>query len=400
MNKDIYVLDGARTAFGAFGGSFKNVSAIELGAIAAREALKRAAVEPDQVDQVMFGNALQTSNDAIYMARHVGLKAGLPDHVPALTVNRLCGSGLQSLISGAHAMLLDEAETVLAGGTENMSQAPNLVRGARWGLRMGSGELQDYLWEALTDPYCGCDMANTAENLADKYSISREEVDDYAVRSQTLAARAQEQCFFSAEIVPVPVAGRKGTVEITRDEHPRPDTTLEGLGKLQPVFRKDGVVTAGNASGIVDGAGALVLSTDGAHAGKQPLGRVISWSVVGVEPRFMGIGPARAIPAALERAGLTLDQIDLFEINEAFSAQYLAVERELQLDRDKANVNGGAIAVGHPLGASGARLALTLLYELRRRGGRYGVASACIGGGQGIAVVFEAAQSVNSTRTL
>jgi acetyl-CoA acetyltransferase family protein len=255
---------------------------------------------------------------------------------------------------------------------------------------MGSTEFQDYLWEALKDPFCGCDMANTAENLAEQYTISRQEVDEYALRSQQATKAAQDRCFFSAEIVPVAVRSKKGSIEVARDEHPRPDTTLEGLARLAPVFRKDGVVTAGNASGMVDGAGAVVLATRDGLGDKPPLGRVVSWSVVGVDPRIMGIGPARAIPRALEKAGLTLDDVDVFEINEAFSAQYLAVERELGLDRDKVNVNGGGIAIGHPLGATGARLTLTLLYELRRRGGRYGVASACIGGGQGIAVVFEA----------
>jgi acetyl-CoA acetyltransferase family protein len=255
---------------------------------------------------------------------------------------------------------------------------------------MGNTEFQDYLWEALTDPYCGCDMANTAENLAEEYGISREEVDAYALRSQQAAKAAQDNCYFTAEIVPVEVKGKKGPVTIERDEHPRPDTNAEVLAKLPPVFRKNGVVTAGNASGIVDGAAAVVLATEAGRGDRQPIGRILSWGIVGVDPRIMGIGPARAIPAALERAGLSLDEIDLIEINEAFSAQYLAVERELKLDRDRVNVNGGAIAIGHPLGASGTRLGLTLLYELRRRGGRYGVASACIGGGQGIAVVFEA----------
>jgi acetyl-CoA acetyltransferase family protein len=271
-----------------------------------------------------------------------------------------------------------------------MSQAPYMVRGARWGLRMGSAGFEDYLWEALTDPYCGCDMANTAENLAEQYGISREEVDEYALRSQQATKAATEKCYFSAEIVPIRIRGKTGTIEVTRDEHPRPDTTAEVLAKLPPVFRENGVVTAGNASGIVDGAAAVVLATEEALDGQEPIGRIVSWGLVGVDPRIMGIGPAKAIPAALERAGLRLDDLDLIEINEAFSAQYLAVERELGLDRNKVNVNGGAIAIGHPLGASGARLGLTLLYELRRRGGRYGVASACIGGGQGIAVVFEA----------
>jgi acetyl-CoA acyltransferase 2 len=393
MAKDVYVVEGARTPFGSFGGSFKDTTAIELGVAAARGALDRARISPDGVDQVFFGNVIQTSADAIYMARHVGLEAGIPQEVPALTLNRLCGSGLQAMVSGAQAMQLDEADVVLAGGAENMSQAPYVVRGARWGLRMGNSGFEDYLWEALTDPYCGCDMANTAENLAEQYGITREETDAYSLRSQQTAHAAQERCYFTAEIVPVEISSKKGAIQVERDEHLRPDTTLEGLAKLRSVFRKDGVVTAGTASGMVDGAAAVVLATDHGLDGREPLGRIVSWGIVGVDPSIMGIGPAKAIPAALQRAGLTLDDLDLIEINEAFAAQYLAVERALDLDRNKVNVNGGAIAIGHPLGASGARLGLTLLYELRRRGGRYGVASACIGGGQGIAVVFEAMPS-------
>lgn len=388
--KDVFVVDGARTAFGAFGGSFKDTSAIELGTVAARGALERSRYTPEDIDQVFFGNVIQTSADAIYMARHVGLKSGIPQEVPALTLNRLCGSGLQAMVSGSQAMRLDEADVVLAGGAENMSQAPYVVRGARWGLRMGNAEFQDYLWESLTDPFCGCDMANTAENLAEQYSISRDDVDEYALRSQQVTAAAQEKCYFTAEIVPVEVKTRKGMVAITQDEHARPDTTADVLAKLPPVFRKNGVVTAGNASGIVDGGAAVVLATEDGLGDRRPLGRILSWGIVGVDPRFMGIGPAKAIPMALEKAGVALDDVDLIEINEAFSAQYLAVERELGLDRDKVNVNGGAIAIGHPLAASGTRLGLTLLYELRRRRQRYGIASACIGGGQGIAVLFEA----------
>ena len=386
---DVYIINGARTPFGSFGGSFKETSATQLGVAAASGALERSHVEPERIDQLFFGNVMQTSPDAIYLARHVGLLAGLPEEVPALTVNRLCGSGMQAIISGAQAIQLGEASNVLAGGSENMSQAPHIIRGARWGLRLGSGQLEDYLWEALTDPYCGCDMATTAENLAGKYGISRQETDEYALRSQQRAQKALESCYFSDEIVPVTVKGRKGPEEITRDEHPRPDTNLEALSKLKPYFKADGVVTAGNASGIVDGASAVVLSDQAGLNGVKPFGRILSWAVVGVEPKYMGIGPARAIPLALERAGLSLDGVDLIEINEAFSAQYLAVEKELGLDREKANVNGGAIAIGHPLGASGTRLPLTLLHELRRRGGGIGVASACIGGGQGIALVVE-----------
>jgi acetyl-CoA acetyltransferase family protein len=387
---DVYILEGARTPFGSFGGSFKDTSATDLGVVAAKGAIERSKVKPEQVDQVFFGNVIQTSPDAIYLARHVGLRSGVPEEVPALTLNRLCGSGTQAIISGAQVIQLGEATTVLAGGAENMSQAPFLVRGARWGLRLGNTELHDYLWESLTDSYCNFDMAHTAENLADRYSVTREETDEFALRSQRLAREAQERCYFIEEIVPVTVKGRKGPEEVTRDEHPRPDTTPEGLAKLKPYFKADGVVTAGNASGIVDGASAVVLTTGENLNGSKPLGRIISWAVVGVEPSVMGIGPARAIPKALERAGLGLDDVDLIEVNEAFSAQYLAVEKELGLDRQKVNVNGGAIAIGHPLAASGTRLPLTLLRELRRRGGGIGVASACIGGGQGIALVVEA----------
>lgn len=389
MSKDIFVVHGARTPFGAFGGAFKDVSAIELGAVAARGAMERSGVDPGAVEQVVVGNVIQTSPDAVYMARHVGLRAGVPVEAPALTVNRLCGSGLQAMISGAQAMMLGEAGLVLAGGTENMSQAPFQSYGARWGLRLGNAQLTDYLWEALTDTYAGCDMANTAENLAEQYGISREDVDEYALRSQQETKRAQEQCYFSSEIVPVPVKTRRGEVVIERDEHPRPDTTRDALARLPPAFRDNGVVTAGNASGIVDGAAAVVLATEDRLNGMLPLGKIVSWATVGVDPKIMGIGPARAIPLALERAGLTLDDLDLIEVNEAFAPQYVAVERELGLDRSRTNVNGGAIAIGHPLGASGTRIGLHLLLELRRRGGRYGVASACIGGGQGIAVLFE-----------
>lgn len=390
MSTDIYILEGARTPFGSYGGSFKDTTAIDLGVAASQGALERSGVRREEIDHVYFGNVLQTSPDAIYMARHVGLKSGIPIEVPGLTVNRLCGSGLQAMVSGAQAMMLDEEETVLAGGSENMSQAPYMVRGARWGIRMGTVPFMDYLVEALTDPMCGCDMANTAENLAEEYGITRHEVDEFALRSQHLAKAAQEKCHFSAEIVPVEVKTKKGMVAIERDEHPRPETTYEALSTLPPVFRKNGVVTAGSASGIVDGAAAVVMSSKNGSNGRQPIGKIISWGIVGVEPRVMGIGPARAIPAALKRADMSLEDVDLFEINEAFAAQYLAVEKDLKLDRDKVNVNGGAVAIGHPLGATGTRLGLTLLYELRRRGKQYGIASACIGGGQGIAVLFEA----------
>jgi acetyl-CoA acetyltransferase family protein len=391
-DRDVVVLSGARTPFGVFMGSLKDVSAIELGAIAARGALERSGVDPKEVDQVFFGNVLQTSGDAIYMARHVALKAGAPIETPALTLNRLCGSGLQAVVSGAQALLLGEATFALVGGAENMTQAPFVVRGARTGLSLGEHKFEDYLWEALTDSYCGCPMAVTAENLAKQYGISREQIDEYALRSQQAAKSAQERGLLAEEITPVEIKDRKGRVsQVTQDEGIR-ETSMEALAKLPARFVKDGVVTAGNASGINDAGAALVL-TSGAEAkkrGLKPLARIVSWGIVGVDPTIMGIGPAPAIRQALKRADLTLADLDRVEVNEAFSAQYLAVEKDLGLDRDKTNVNGGAISLGHPLAASGARLSITLIHELRRHNLRYGAASLCIGGGQGIAAIFEA----------
>lgn len=386
----IAIVGGARTPFGRFGGGLRELSAIELGALAARGALERVKISPGAVDLVVFGNVLQTSPDALYLARHVALKAGCRIEVPALTVNRLCGSGLQAVISASEALLLGEGEVALAGGTENMSQAPHAAYGARWAPPLGADlRLVDTLWQALHDPMAGCSMADTAENLARAYGISREECDEYALRSHRLAAEAQRRGRFREEIVPVPTP--KGSLAL--DEHIREDASLEALRALPPRFREDGVVTAGNASGINDGAAALLLAREEAlsHLGLKPLARIVAWAVVGVDPHLMGIGPAPAIRKALERAGITLGQVDLFEINEAFAAQYLAVEKELGLERSRANVNGGAIALGHPLGASGARLLLTLALELRERRLHYGVASLCIGGGQGIAVLIEAA---------
>ncbi|HEX8996747.1 MAG TPA: acetyl-CoA C-acetyltransferase [Ktedonobacterales bacterium] len=391
-DRDIVVLGGARTPFGVFMGSLKDVSATELGAIAARGALERSGVDPKEVDQVFFGNVLQTSKDAIYLARHIALKAGAPIETPALTLNRLCGSGLQAVISGAQALLLGEATFALVGGAENMTQAPFVVRGARTGLSLGEHKFEDYLWESLTDSYCGCPMAVTAENLAKKYGITREQIDAYALRSQQTAKRAQESGLLAEEIVPVEIKDRKGRVtQVTQDEGIR-ETSMEALAKLPARFVENGVVTAGNASGINDAGAALVLTT-GAIArerGLTPLARIVSWGIVGVDPTIMGIGPAPAIRQALKRADLTVADLDRVEVNEAFAAQYLAVEQELGLDRDKTNVNGGAISLGHPLGASGARLSITLINELRRHGLRYGAASLCIGGGQGIAAIFEA----------
>lgn len=387
--KDLIILGGARTPMAEYNGHFTDISAIDLGVIAAKEAILRSGVAAEEIDHVIVGNALQTSGDAIYGARHVGLKAGVPKHVPALTVNRLCGSGIQSIVSGAEQILLGESETVLAGGMENMSQAPHVIRGARKGFKLGQGAIEDSLMVALLDTYCGLYMAQTSDNLSRKYEISREAQDEYALGSQQRAAKASVACVFSKEIVPVEV-GRKGE-KITKDDHIRPETTMEGLAKLKPAFAKDGFVTAGNASGIVDGA-AMVVVTSAERAkqnGAKPMGRIVSWGITGCDPEMMGIGPVPATKIALEKAGMKLGDIELFEINEAFAGQILAVSRELGIDPEKLNVNGGAIALGHPLAASGTRLVLTLLHELARRKKRYGLASACIGGGQGIAMIVE-----------
>ncbi len=393
--KDVVFLSGVRTGFGNFGGMLKELTATQLGTIAARHAVERSGVPAEQIDHVVFGNALQTSADAIYLARHVGLQAGLPIEVSAVTVNRLCGSGFESIIQGAQQILLDQSSVVLAGGAESMSQAPHVIRGARWGLRLGpTPPLEDTLWEALRDPQCGLSMAETAENLAEKYGLSRREVDEYALLSQQRAKQAWDDGVFDLEAIPVPIKNRKTeqTHDWRADEHMRPDTTLEGLLSLPPYFKQEGLVTAGNASGICDGAAATVVAGEDVaqQHGLEPLGRLVSWAVTGVEPGYMGIGPAPAARMALEKAGLTLDAMDLVEVNEAFAPQYVAVEKELGLDRERTNVHGGAIAIGHPLAASGTRITIHLLHALRRAKGRYGLGSACIGGGQGAAVVVEA----------
>jgi acetyl-CoA acetyltransferase family protein len=391
MNKDIYILGGARTPMAEYAGKLKDISALELGAIASRAAMQRTGVKPEAIDHVVFGNVLQTSSDAVYGARHVGLKAGLPIEVPALTVNRLCGSGIQAAISGGQLILLGEADVVLTGGMESMSQAPHVIRGLRSGLRLGQGQLEDTLWSALLDTHCGCTMAGTAENCAAKYAVSREEQDQYAIRSQQLADKAWKDGRFKDEVVPVELKSRKGVELFAQDDHMRPDTTMEGLAKLPAAFSKNGCVTAGNASGIVDGGAALLLASgEGVKKhGLTPLARLTHWAYVGVEPTLMGMGPAPATRMVLEKAKLSLKDIDLIEVNEAFAGQYLAVEQDLGLDRDKVNVNGGAIALGHPLGMTGTRLLLTLTLELRRRGLKRGLATACIGGGQGIAAIVE-----------
>jgi acetyl-CoA C-acetyltransferase/acetyl-CoA acyltransferase 2 len=391
--KDVVIVAAKRTPFGAFGGTLKDLSATDLGVHAARAAIAQAGAPVEDFGHVVFGNVAQTSPDAIYLARHVGLRAGLPERVPALAVNRLCGSGFEALVQAAALVELGEAEVVLAGGTESMSQAPLVVRGTRWGWPLGKPPpMEDMLWSALTDSYAGLPMALTAEKLAEQHRIGQDEVDAYAVESQRRWAAADEAGRFAEEIAPVEVKGKRGPALFSRDEHPRPDTTVEALRKLPKVFKKDGVIHAGAASGICDGAGAFVVASRAwaDRRGIRPLARIVNWGHAGVDPTIMGIGPVPAIRNALERTGAKLSDFDLFEVNEAFAPQVLAVLKELGLPRERTNVDGGAIALGHPLAASGARIAMHLVYELRRRGARHGIGSACIGGGQGIAVVLEA----------
>jgi acetyl-CoA acetyltransferase family protein len=394
MPGDIAIVSGARTPFGRYCGKIKDYTAQEMGAVAAKAAIERAGVDPKEFDHCVFGNAQQTTGDALYGARHVGLRAGLPIETPALTVNRLCGSGMQSIVSAAQMIQTDEAKMVLAGGMESMSQAPFCIRGRDGFTLAPGGKIEDSLMVALMDSYCGLQMASTAELYAEQQGITRQAQDELALRSQQLADAAYKAGRIQEELIPVPLRNSKGepTGEmLTEDDHRRPQTTMEGLAKLRASFGKNGTVTAGNASGIVDGGAAVVVMSleEAQKRNLKALGRIVNWGIAGVEPKLMGRGPVPATKAALQRAGMTLDSIDLIEVNEAFAAQYLAVEKELGLDREKVNVNGGAIALGHPLGATGTRLVITLLYELRRRKKKYGLATACIGGGQGIAMVVE-----------
>lgn len=388
---DIVLLEGARTPFTELSGSLREITATDLGAIAAKEAIKKSNISAEEIDHVVFGNVQQSSKDAHLLARHVGLKAGTPIDVPAITINRLCGTGLEAIVTAARYILTGEAEVVLAGGTENMSQVPHVIRGMRWGSPLGSPKVEDWLWDGLYDTYGDCTMAQTAENLAAKYGITREEIDQHALSSHERAKRAREKGYLQEEIVPVVVKGRKGDIVVKDDEHIR-DTSMEQLARLKPRFIENGVVTAGNASGMVDGAGAVVVaSSDYAEQkGLKPIARLVSWNVVGVEPKYMGIGPVPAIRNVLQKAKLTISDLSLIEINEAFSAQYLACQKELGFDLEIGNVNGGAIALGHPLAASGTRITTALIYELRRRKQKYGASAVCIGGGQGIAAVWEA----------
>jgi acetyl-CoA acetyltransferase family protein len=391
---DIAIVNGARTPMGRYCGKLRDFTAQELAAIAAKKAMQRSGVAPAEIDHCVIGNAQQTSGDAIYGARHVALKAGIPIETPALTVNRLCGSGMQSIVSSAQMIQLGESKIALAGGMESMSQAPHVIRGMRWGVGLGEGKLEDSLMVALLDSYCGLQMANTAELYAERQCISREAQDEFALRSQKCADDAYKAGRLQEELTPVPLRNKRGepTGEMfTEDDHRRPETTMEGLAKLKPSFGKNGTVTAGNASGIVDGGAAVVVMPleEAQKRGLKPLGRIVSWGIAGVDPKIMGSGPVPATRIALKKAGMKLDDIDLIELNEAFAAQALAVVKELGIDPEKLNVNGGAIALGHPLGATGTRLVLTVLYELRRRKSKYGLATACIGGGQGIAMILE-----------
>src|ERR1700758_1749320 len=391
---DIAIVSGARTPMGRYCGKLKDFTAQELGAVAAKGAIEREGIDPKEFDHVVFGNAQQTSGDALYGARHVGLRAGIPIETPALTVNRLCGSGMQAIVNAAQMIQTDEAKIVLAGGMEAMSQAPFVIRGRDGFTLAPGGKLEDSLMVALLDSYCGSYMANTAELYGSQHGITREMQDEFALRSQKCADEAYKACRLSEELTPVPLRNRRGepTGEMfTEDDHRRPETTMDSLRKLKPAFGKNGSVTAGNASGIVDGGAAMVVMPldEAERRNLKPLARIVTWGIAGVDPKIMGSGPVPATRIALKKAGLTLDDIDLIELNEAFAAQALAGEKELGLDRSKLNVNGGAIARGHPLGATGSRLLITLLYELRRRKAKYGLSTACIGGGQGIAVVVE-----------
>ncbi|MFN3454532.1 MAG: acetyl-CoA C-acetyltransferase [Pseudobdellovibrio sp.] len=388
----IYLVSGKRTAFGSFGGSLKDISATDLTVAAGQATLAQAGVKPDLIDHVILGNVVQSGADAPYLARHVGLKMGVPQDRGAYIINRLCGSGFQSIANAAEMILTNQAQCILAGGVEQMSQIPYVARKVRFdGMRMGNFELEDYMTSALTDAYAGIPMAITAENLGEMYGITRAQCDEYSILTQAKCKKAFDAGYFKDEITPYKITTKKGEVIVDKDEHPKPDATLEKISAMKALFKKDGLVTAATASGVVDGAACSLIASESfvKEHGLKPLARVVSWASVGCDPKIMGIGPAPASRKALERAGLALDQMDLVEVNEAFAAQYLSVEKELKLNREKTNVNGGAIAVGHPLGASGTRIMNLLAYELKRRSGKYALGTACIGGGQGIAMVIE-----------
>lgn len=389
----IYIVAARRTAYGTFGGSFKNITATQLQVAAAQQALKDANLSPEKVDSVVIGHVMPgTQTDGGFLARHAALTLGIPTETPAFAVNRLCGSGFQSVINGAQDIILGAAKVSLTGGTENMSQAPFIVRNVRFGTTLGQPySLEDSLWTGLTDTYCKLPMALTAEKLGEKYDIKREKVDEFSLLSQTNWQKGQNEGAFKAEITPFKLKVKGKEVEFQVDEHPRPKTTLEGLAKLQSLFKKDGLVTAGTASGICDGAAAVILASEEAvkEYNLKPLARLVAYSTVGVDPSIMGEGPVPAIKNALKAAGWSLNDLDLIEINEAFAAQTLACAKALNLDPSKLNVNGGAVALGHPLGSSGSRITGHLVHEMQRKNLKRSVGSACIGGGQGIALLLE-----------
>jgi len=389
--REVLVLSGARTAIGEYGGALKSLAPTELGALVIREAISRANVDPARIEHGVIGSVLHSEPKDMYISRVACINGGMSHDSQALTVNRLCGSGLQAIVSAAQLIQLGDTDFAIGGGAESMSRAGYLMPSARWGARMGDTSVVDMMVGALTDPFDTVHMGITAENIADKWSLSREQQDEFAVESHRRAANAIEQGYFKEQIVPVELKSRRGVTLFDTDEHVRADATIEGMAKLRAVFKKEGTVTAGNASGINDGAAAIVLAEAGAaeQAGAEPLGRLVSYAFAGVDPAFMGEGPIPAVQKALARAGLTVADLDVIESNEAFAAQALAVCQGLEFDPTKTNPNGGAVALGHPIGATGAILTIKALHELRRTGGRYGLVTMCIGGGQGIAAIFE-----------
>jgi acetyl-CoA C-acetyltransferase len=389
--REVVVLSGVRTPVGSYGGGLKDFSPAALGAMVIREAVGRAGVAPDDVGHAVFGHVIPTEKHDVYLARVAAVNAGLPVKVPAVTVNRLCGSGLQAIVDAAQTIMLGDAECTVAGGSESMSRGAYLAENHRWGQRMGSSELVDAVTGGLTDPFDDYPMGITAENVAQKWGISREEQDALAVESHRRAAQAAASGYFKEQIIPVEVKSRKGTTVVDQDEHIRTDADLESMGKLRPVFKKDGSVTAGNSSSMNDAASAVVLM-DRAVAedrGLSPMARLVGYSYAGVEPKYMGIGPVPAVKSLLEQTGLTVDDLDVIELNEAFAAQAIAVVRDLGLSEDKTNPNGSGISIGHPISATGSILTVKALYELERTSGRYALVTMCIGGGQGIAAIFE-----------
>ena len=390
-DREVVVLSAVRTPVGRYGGSLKDLPMCELGGIVTRESITRAGIAPSDVEHVVFGNVIHTEPKDMYLSRVAAIRAGIPVETPALTLNRLCGSGLQAIVSAAQCIWLGDAKITVGGGAESMSRAPYWITGLRWGQRMNDAPALDIMVNALTDPFENVHMGVSVEGIAKKWGITRQDQDALAVESHRRASNAVQSCFFKSQIVPIEIKDKKNTVVFEKDEGPRADTTLEGLAKLKPAFSKDGTVTAGNASSINDGAAAVVLADKkiAQDRGLKPIARLIDYAVVGVEPGFMGIGPVPAVKKVLQQTGMKVEDFDVFEVNEAFAVQALAVARELGLPPEKTNPNGSGISLGHPVGATGAIITVKLLHELKRIGGRYGIATLCIGGGQGIAAIFE-----------